>query len=146
MEDKQGRSERPSWMLRGFREAVLACGLTDLPLEGYPFTWVKSRRTDREVEERLDRDMATSAWLHAFPDARLLNLLAPKSYHSPIILHCKEICRGLPPRCFKFENAWLLEPDMGGVVKHGWDRERGADVIAKLGNTSDELSAWSRRV
>lgn len=81
MEDKRGRMERSSWMLRGFRETVQACGLTDLNLKGYPYTWVKSRGSEREVEERLDRAMASSSWMQAFPNPRLVNTLAPLSDH-----------------------------------------------------------------
>lgn len=42
-EEKRGRVERPQWLIDGFRNTVLDCNLTDIPLEGYPFTWAKSR-------------------------------------------------------------------------------------------------------
>lgn len=36
--DKSGRSPHPPWLMRGFHEAVHDCNLSDVPLEGYPYT------------------------------------------------------------------------------------------------------------
>ncbi|XP_058746447.1 uncharacterized protein LOC131619359 [Vicia villosa] len=41
--DKVGLHQHPNWLCAGFREAVTDCSLLDLPLEGHPFTWIKSR-------------------------------------------------------------------------------------------------------
>jgi len=40
--EKRGRATRPRWLINGFRQAVLDSGISDVPLEGYPFTWFKS--------------------------------------------------------------------------------------------------------
>ncbi|GAU22462.1 hypothetical protein TSUD_123490 [Trifolium subterraneum] len=47
--------------------AVSDCDLTDIPIEGHPFTWIKSRGTPHVIEERLDRAMASASWLQLFP-------------------------------------------------------------------------------
>ena len=65
---------------------MLDCGLTDIPLEGYPFTWERGKGTPTWVEEKLDHCLASGAWLNLFPQVKLLNLIAPISDHSPIIL------------------------------------------------------------
>lgn len=115
--------------MRGFREVVNDCNLTDIVLEGYPFTWWKSRGSNRAVEERLDRAMVSTSRGQLFPEARLLNLIAPISDHSPILPQC-EVKNFFPPRkCFKFENAWLLEPDMDNMVHRGWQHGQGRDVL-----------------
>jgi endonuclease/exonuclease/phosphatase family metal-dependent hydrolase len=85
-EDKKGRHPHPNWLCNGFRSVVSDCDLTDIHLDGYPFTWIKSRGPDHVVEERLDRAMVNSHWLLLFPDVKLLNLLASHSDHSPILL------------------------------------------------------------
>ena len=59
--DKKGNVEHPSWLFRGFRDAVLDCGLIDIPLAGYPFTWERGKRTPNWVEEKLDRCLASDA-------------------------------------------------------------------------------------
>ncbi|MCH83167.1 endonuclease/exonuclease/phosphatase family protein [Trifolium medium] len=55
LDEKRGRTDRPEWLIHGFREAVTDAGLIDIELTGYPFTWFKSLGTARAVEEKLDR-------------------------------------------------------------------------------------------
>lgn len=43
-----------NWLINGFRQAVLDFGLSDVPVDGYPFTYLKSLGTPHAVEERLD--------------------------------------------------------------------------------------------
>lgn len=83
---KKGVHDQPNWLINGFREAVRDCELIDLPLEGYPYTWSKRMGTVHAVEERLDRALATNAWLHLFPQAKLSNLRPSSSDHTPILL------------------------------------------------------------
>lgn len=42
-EDKCGRVDHPAWLLSGFIDVISGCGLTDLVLEGYPYTWAKNK-------------------------------------------------------------------------------------------------------
>ena len=84
--DKKGNVEHPAWLFRGFQDAVFDCGLTDVSLEGYPFTWETGKETPTWVEEKLDRCLALDAWLNLFPQVKLLNLIAPVSDQSPILL------------------------------------------------------------
>ncbi|XVF80912.1 hypothetical protein PTKIN_Ptkin15bG0113100 [Pterospermum kingtungense] len=46
----------------------------------------RSKGTMNAVEKRLDRALVSSDWLHIFPTAKLMNLTAPISDHSPILL------------------------------------------------------------
>lgn len=48
--EKRGRTTRPPWLINGFRQAVLDVGLSDVPVEGYAFTWFKILGTPRAVE------------------------------------------------------------------------------------------------
>ncbi|MCI09107.1 endonuclease/exonuclease/phosphatase family protein, partial [Trifolium medium] len=66
-DDKKGIHPHPNWLCSGFRQAVNDCDLSDIHLQGYPYTWVKSRGEPHMVEERLDRAMATPEWLQLFP-------------------------------------------------------------------------------
>ena len=65
---------------------MIDCGLMDIPLEGYSFMWERGKGTPAWVEEKLDRCLASGAWLNLFPQVKLLNLIAPVSDHSPILL------------------------------------------------------------
>lgn len=81
--------------------------MIDIHLEGYPYTWAKSPGTDRAVEERRDRALATNDWFFIHPWARLKNLMALMSDHSPILLDSEDRFFLSKARRFKFENVWL---------------------------------------
>jgi len=115
-DDKRGGSERPTWLYNGFRSAVNDCNLHDLPLGGYPFTWFKSLGTPRTIEGRLDRAFHTSSWLTLFPNARLINLVAAISDHSPILLKLDPESYIHSKRSFRFENSWLLDQSLSDMV------------------------------
>lgn len=93
----------------GLHNAVSDHDLTDFSLEGHLFSWIKSRDTDRVVEERLDRALTNSIWMTKFPNVRLVNLIASHSNHNPILLQCKPLQRTHTKYSFKFENKWLKE-------------------------------------
>lgn len=73
-------------IIRGFREAVGDCGLVDIPLDGYQFSWFKSLGMPNAKEERLDRALVTSPQQSLFLLARLQNLVASISDHTPLLL------------------------------------------------------------
>jgi hypothetical protein len=144
-EDKKGTHPHPNWLCNGFRSAVSDCDLTDIQLEGYPFTWIKSRGSPSVIEERLDRAMADSKWLMTYPNVKLLNLLTSHSDHSPILLQNSPVVRSGRTYSFRFENSWLKEDDVEEVVMDGWGRERGVDIMAKSSRCADKLQGWGRR-
>ncbi|MCI12502.1 endonuclease/exonuclease/phosphatase family protein, partial [Trifolium medium] len=127
------------------RNAVCDCDLTDIHLEGYPYTWIKSRGSPNVIEERLDRAMANSKWLLIFPSVKLVNLLTSHSDHSPILLQNSPTVRNGRTYSFRFENSWLKEDDIGEVVEEGWGRERGVDITSKTTRCAEKLKGWGRR-
>jgi hypothetical protein len=145
-DDKRGGNDQPPWLLRGFREAVHDSGLIDLPMEGYPFTWTKGRKALNPTEERLDRAMASQSWLDEFPQFKLTNTIADRSDHSPILLRLTHRERQVTPRIFKFENAWLEEPDIHDVVHNAWTKEGCAPLLSKIKDCSEDLEEWGARL
>ncbi|GAU10318.1 hypothetical protein TSUD_418940, partial [Trifolium subterraneum] len=144
-EDKRGNHPHPNWLCNGFRTVVGDCDLTDIHLEGYPYTWIKSRGSSNVIEERLDRAMANLMWLMKYPDVRLLNLLASHSDHSPILLQSSPMVRNGTTYTFRFENMWLKEEDVEEVVVDGWGRERGVDITSRTTRCADKPQRWGRR-
>ncbi|XVF82208.1 hypothetical protein PTKIN_Ptkin16aG0026600 [Pterospermum kingtungense] len=51
---KKGCVPHPDWLLQGFRSVVFDCELHDLPLQGYPYTWSRSKGSADVVNERID--------------------------------------------------------------------------------------------
>jgi hypothetical protein len=116
-EDKRETHPHPNWLCNGFQNVVGDCDLTDIHLEGYPFTRVKSRGSSTVIEERLDRAMANSQWLMLYPGVKLTNLLSSHSDHSPILLQNLPTIRSGRIYSFRFENSWLKEEDIDEVVE-----------------------------
>jgi len=121
LDEKKGNNERANWLIIGFRNAVCDSRLADVHTKGYLYTWFKSLGTTTAVEEHLDRALATESWQIQYPDAVLENLPAPSSDHDAIMLSCELISnnrRVLPQ--FKFENAWLADPNFRSFVTDKW--------------------------
>lgn len=145
-EDKRGRLPHPEWLFRGFRDAVMDCDLFDLPLTGYQFTWHKSLGTEHSIEQRIDRALASATWMSMFPNCKLLNLVAPFSDHSPILLYTNAVVTSKPSKRFRFENAWLREPELQKVVEKNWDSAHQSDVVERLKHCSVGLGRWGRQI
>ncbi|XVF39981.1 hypothetical protein PTKIN_Ptkin01aG0076500 [Pterospermum kingtungense] len=146
LEDKRGGAAHPEWCYRGFREVVLECNLHDLYMEGYPFTWSRSKGTLNGVEERLDRALVSSSWLVSFPNARLVNLVAAMSDHSPIQLELEVQVNQFPHRSFHFENCWLREKDLHDVVAVSWADSIGQSIISRLDKCTASLVSWTKNL
>ncbi|GAU33843.1 hypothetical protein TSUD_393510 [Trifolium subterraneum] len=118
---------------------------SNIPLEGHPFTWIKSRGTPHVIEERLDRAMASASWLQLFPQVRLSNLLASYSDHSPILLRCRPIIRTQINNSFRFENIWLKEPDLEDVVVEVWGVRENLKVVDRVTRCANKLQRWGKK-
>lgn len=85
------------------------------------------------VEERLDCALASDSWQGQFPNAILENLPAPSLDHYPIMLLCEP---GLQQHHnhsrFKFENAWLIDPEFKTLVNNKWSSYGNFPISEKL--------------
>ena len=143
--EKKGRLRHPNSLIQGFRKMVEQCGLRDLGMEGYPFTWEKSRGTQNWVEERLDRAMANQEWSILFNTAYVFNLETPTSDHSALFLDFMERPR-IRRRRFRFENAWLKEAECKGIVVSSWERSVNGHIQEKIKQCSGDLQIWGEKV
>lgn len=71
------------------------------------------------IRERLDRRVVNDQWLAFFPFARLENMVAPVSDHSPIMLYCDSKRSECIHKTIKIENVWLLNPELETEVRRG---------------------------
>ena len=94
-----------------------ACGLMDIGMEGYEFTWERHRGTENWVEERLDWALASSSWITMFGRARVFNVPVHTSDHSAIFLDLMVFSRVLKKRRFCFENAWVKENKCREIIE-----------------------------
>jgi len=143
--EKIGRNNRPSRLIIGFCPAVLGSGLSDVPIEGYPFTWFKSLGTPRAVEERLDRALANNLWFSLFPEASVETLVAPASDHYLILINHLPMPRSHHnKRHFLYENAWHLETGFKEMVTNSWQVYSNNAIMPKMSSCAEEMVMWSK--
>ncbi|MCI17907.1 endonuclease/exonuclease/phosphatase family protein, partial [Trifolium medium] len=115
-------------------------------MEGYQFTWFKSLGTDRVVEVKLDRALSTEAWCQLFPNARLECLTATSSDHYPLWLACDPSSpTSISNKHFKFENAWLVEPEFENFVRQCWQLSSTQGIVNKLELCASDMISWSKK-
>lgn len=68
-----------------FRDCLDANGLREINTNGHHFTW-SNRKTERYMEEKLDRYVSNEAWRSLFPMANVENITWDGSDHNPIML------------------------------------------------------------
>ncbi|XP_012065315.1 uncharacterized protein LOC105628506 [Jatropha curcas] len=130
-EEKKGRNSHPPCLLQGFSDTVADCGLIDLGMSGYLFTWAHGRGQYR-VEERLDKALGNIIWQNHFPNYQVQNLVSSKSDHSPLLILTAPRIKNMRHQRFRFENFWLDESDVDAVVRESWTSSDGVDVTGKI--------------
>ncbi|KHN35894.1 hypothetical protein glysoja_043072, partial [Glycine soja] len=50
-DEKYGSRDHPNWLILGFGETIIDSGLHDLLMEGYKFTYSKSKGKHNAIEE-----------------------------------------------------------------------------------------------
>ncbi|XP_059658320.1 uncharacterized protein LOC132304584 [Cornus florida] len=65
--EKKGGLAKPCWVLRNFKSLIDDCQLSDIGFDGYPFTWCNQHDGEANVQERLDRALATETGALLFP-------------------------------------------------------------------------------
>lgn len=144
-EEKRGRVPHPRWLMEGFNRVIEKCGLRDLDIEGYKFTWERGRGTPNWVEEKLDRILASTDWLEMFDNAKGEAAETPVSDHLPIILWPILTEKTRRIRRFRFENLWLKERNCRAIVADCWNATRGNNLGSRLGVCSKALWKWGRK-
>lgn len=120
--------------------------LTDLELIGHQFTWERGRGTAAWTEVRLDRALTTEDWLRLFPMAKLYNLEASSSDHSPLLLVPEVNNKFTAKRRFRFENAWLTDPMCRQLVWDSWESNVGGDIQDKIKLCGENLQQWGKEI
>lgn len=84
--DKFGGSSRQPVHMREFKNMVQQIGLLDLGYRGPAFTWSNNQQNNHLIMQRLDRAMASVAWMAQFPTSVIYHLSCFNSDHHQILL------------------------------------------------------------
>uniref|UniRef100_A0A803PA04 Reverse transcriptase domain-containing protein n=1 Tax=Cannabis sativa TaxID=3483 RepID=A0A803PA04_CANSA len=145
-EDKRGGRPYPQWLLTGFQQTLLQCGLEDIELQGHQFTWEKGRGTSAWIEVRPDRALISTSWNQLFHSATLSNLGFATSDHSPLFLEPVVVNNFAPSRRFRFENSWLKEPLCFEIIRDVWSQEHNISISNKINMFAEKLSSWGKEL
>lgn len=91
---KRGGPDNSALVMLEFQETLTMWGLRDLGWTRSKYTWSNKRDPDFLVEERLDRYAASLEWEGLFIGARVTNIMAVGSDHSPIITDAIRLSQG----------------------------------------------------
>lgn len=111
----------PIWLIQGFKAILDDCGLMDLCLNGYPYTWERKYGEDSWIEIRLDRTLASTSFIHRFRDVTLINLEVSTSDHAPVLLELHKVFYTAQIKRFWFGNAWIRELMCKQLVAETWN-------------------------
>ena len=129
-----------------FRSFIDQFGMIDVGFVGNPFTWSNNRQGLENFKERLDRGLASPAWVHLHPDFYLIHLPAHYSNHNPISLNTNPSSCFLP-RPFRFEEFCSKDSTCEHVIESAWQiyvpYYPTAYLSKKLANTKTALLKWN---
>ena len=104
-----------------FNSVIHLLGLREINMTGGCYTW--SNKQDNPTLEKLDRVMMSFDWEDLYPLVSVHKMVKENSDHNPLLLDGGVAPSRAPGnRCFKFDNAWLNNPDFLPTVAEIWSR------------------------
>ncbi|KAG8632605.1 hypothetical protein MANES_18G036550v8, partial [Manihot esculenta] len=102
-----------------FRFLINSLGLTDLGFRGPIFTWNNHRDGSLNIQERLDRSLASINWIHLYSSAVVEHLEDWGSDHRPLLVN---ISPSMPKakRLFSFDAHWISKLETFRIIEQAW--------------------------
>ncbi|MBA0568053.1 hypothetical protein Golob_005571, partial [Gossypium lobatum] len=130
--------------MEAFRKTLEECNLFDMGFNGNWFTWERGNLPETNIQERLDRGVATEEWVQIFPEFQIQHLPHTISDHCPLLINTKKECSARIRKVFKFEAWWVLEDSFFNEVKNIWEHfeeaERDEENLADLIDTKIQMN------
>ena len=120
--EKSGGNPMTYTQVQGFQEALQINELLNLGFVGHAFAWTNGQANDSNIQERLDRAVATIDWKEAFPKAVVQHLQRYKSDHCPILVDIlgESMKKHRKPHIYRFEEVWLQNLECEKVIENIW--------------------------
>ncbi|XP_048421925.1 uncharacterized protein LOC125469072 [Pyrus x bretschneideri] len=104
---------------------------------------------DGGIKVRLDRAVASQAWMDQFPRFKVHHLKKTTSDHILIFIYWEGRVASKRKRTFRYEEAWNNLDGCKPVVEEGWAHEADGvplfQVTDKIKSTRRKLSQWARQ-
>ena len=147
--EHQSEPPRPLGQRIIFRDALEACGLTDLGFSGHPFTYDNRRSGRANVQVRLDRAVASNDWRDMFMQASVAHLVSSASDHSPLLLKFSLEQDRRPRSSRRYELMWERSPALEAIITKSWSskgtKRNLGDVREALATVMADLHTWSKK-
>ena len=116
---------------RDFATCVEDCELYELKSKGSYFSWTSKGAGNGRVASRIDRGLANSLWMRAFPHVEVDYLLPGLSDHSPLLFQCATptVERGKP---FRFFHVLAEHEHFLDAVLSGWQQSVNGRPMYRL--------------
>ncbi|KAK5810731.1 uncharacterized protein LOC108468248 [Gossypium arboreum] len=131
--------------MEAFRKVLEDCNLVDVGFCGNWFTWERGNLPETNIQERLDRGVATDGWLSLFPESQIQHLPHSFSDHCPLLLTTKWEEKSCFNRSFKFEAWWVMEETFFGEVRNIWKKST-RNFLNKLECVKRGLQEWANKI
>lgn len=122
-DEKKGGNQRSLQQLNLGRDTVCDCSLTDLGFRGYPFTWTNGRAGTEQIQCRIDRALASEAFINRFSPIEVSHLPRYGSDHAVLKIDLEAPNRDAQrrkPYIFRFEKCWSSNDRCEEVVRRLW--------------------------
>ncbi|XP_072063927.1 uncharacterized protein [Arachis hypogaea] len=111
---------------------------------GLPVTYTQNNQTGAaNIQERLDRTVASIGWKEAFPKMVVRHLQRYQYDHCPILIDVKgeTLKRRKKLKLFRFEEVWLGNLECKDVVKRAWNNSSN-QINGRIENYGRVLIEW----
>lgn len=147
LNETMGGNEKNSSRVHEFRQVFRDCGLTDLGLNGYPFTQSNRIFGPHLIEKRLDRFFCNQNWCSLYQKTTTQNIISWSSYHSLILMEIigKDEGQRYKRRTFQrvhYKEMWSAYEKCKEIVqqewqeKSKWNKENPVELFKKRAKVS----------
>lgn len=123
--EKRGGNLKREYRMTEFCDCLEKCGLHDMGFVGQVYTWSNKQSGGDNIQERLDRGVASVDWSERFPSARVSHLTRVLSDHCPLFVEWERsevLEKRRWKKCrFRFEEMWLGERVCEDIISEAWE-------------------------
>jgi hypothetical protein len=135
--------------MRGFRDAVEYCRMTDLGFSGLPYTWDNRQHGANNIKVCLYRGLGDDRFIEFFYNTIVQHIQTTESDYCAIlctITRSNWLQGKASTRPFRYENMWSQHERYNASVERAWQPSGIglAGVQESLGRLQQALQIWSR--
>uniref|UniRef100_A0A2N9HCL8 Reverse transcriptase domain-containing protein n=1 Tax=Fagus sylvatica TaxID=28930 RepID=A0A2N9HCL8_FAGSY len=151
--EKIGGNARSLRQILEFQDAVNVGHLVDLGYRGANYTWNNNRDDKENIQGRLDRALATSAWMDWFPNYNVTHCPGSVSDHLALVVitKAKPAVQRRQKWVKRFEEKWATHPACEEIIRSSWNQQAAVgspmfQLCHKLSWCRKALVDWSRGI